>query len=70
MSAKKEILNQGKALCMIPEFMDNQEQVIWKYGEMFREIIDSHKDDGLEASAEDIIWIASQKLGKDLQLAE
>ena len=67
MTAAQEILCQGEALTHVHGFVDDELGTIFKYGALFRRILTEHQLVCKDCTPSDILWIASQKLHKDIQ---
>ncbi len=67
MRVSEEVMIQGEAFTKVQGFATAPLETIWKYGALFRTIILEHSVKGVTCTADDVVWIASQKLGKDIQ---
>lgn len=59
---------QGEAFAMVHGYFKNELATIWAYGALFRGIVEDYKKRNKRPTPDDIIWLASEKLERDLQV--
>jgi hypothetical protein len=58
---------QGQAFAHIKSFCTDQIGTINRFGALFRKIMNEFDQCGVEPTPDDILWVASEKLNRDIR---